>query len=105
MLRNGGLEKVGEKLEEAAKGSYILKRELDTTSRLMVRLGDAVDHGKAMLRLFGGRKEDKFAVALAMDEVKKSNLSIRKRVEDVEEHLYLCIVTINRSRTSVINQM
>ncbi|CAK9313483.1 unnamed protein product [Citrullus colocynthis] len=105
MLRNGGLEKVGEKLEAAAKGSYILKRELDTTSRLMVRLGDAIDHGKAMLRLFGGRKEDKFAVALAMDEVKKSNLSIRKRVEDVEEHLYLCIVTINRSRASVINQM
>ncbi|XP_038884256.1 UPF0496 protein At3g49070-like [Benincasa hispida] len=105
MLRNGGLEKVGEKVEAAAKGSYIMKRELDTTSRLVVRLGDAVDHGKAMLRLFGGRKEDKFAVSVAMDEVKKNNVSMRKQVEDVEEHLYLCIVTINRSRASVIKQL
>lgn len=104
MLRNGGLEKVGEKLEAAAKGSYILKRELETTSRLVVRLGDAVDNGKAMVRLFGGRKkEDKFGVVVAMDEVKKNNANIRKRVEDVEEHLCLCIVAINRSKASMIN--
>ncbi|KAG6602186.1 UPF0496 protein 3, partial [Cucurbita argyrosperma subsp. sororia] len=105
MLGNGGLERVGEQLEAAAKGSYILNREFDTTSRLVVRLGDAVDHGKAMVRLFVERKEDKFAVAVAMDEMKRSNVSIRKQVEDVEEHLYLCFVTINRSRASVINQM
>lgn len=105
ILRNGGLEKVSEQLEAAAKGSYILNREFDTTSRLVVRLGDAEDHGKAMLRLLVERKEDKFAVAVAMDELKKGNLSIRKQVEDVEEHLYLCIVTVNRTRASVIDQI
>lgn len=105
MIRNGGLGEVGEQLEAAAKGSYILNREFDTTSRLVARLDDAMDHGKAMARLFVERKEDKFAVQVAMDELKKSNLRLRNQVEEVEEHLYLCIVTINRARGLVINQI
>ncbi|KAJ6399107.1 hypothetical protein OIU77_019787 [Salix suchowensis] len=96
--------KVGQQLDVAAKGTYILNRDFDTMSRLVARLHDEVEHDKAMIRFCLERKEDRFSLQV-MKELKKSDSGFRKRVEELEEHVYLCLLTINRARALVIEEM
>jgi hypothetical protein len=103
-LRSGLLSKVGKQIDVAAKGTYILNRDFDTISRLVARLNDEVEHRKAMVRFCLERREDKFSLQV-MKEIKKSDIGFRKQVQDLEEHVYLCLVTINRARALVIKEM
>ncbi|KAF9682755.1 hypothetical protein SADUNF_Sadunf05G0141500 [Salix dunnii] len=103
-LRSRILRKVGQQLDVAAKGTYILNRDFDTMSRLVARLQDEVEHDKAMIRFCLERKEDRFSLQV-MKELKKSDSGFRKQVEELEEHVYLCLLTINRARALVIGEM
>lgn len=104
-LKCGFLRKVGDQLDVAAKGTYILNRDFDTMSRLVSRLHDEVEHNKAMIQIcLERRREDKFCVEV-VKELKKSNVGLRKQVEELEEHVYLCLVTINRARALVIREV
>ncbi|KAJ6774070.1 hypothetical protein OIU79_017489 [Salix purpurea] len=103
-LRSRFLGKVGQQLDVAAKGTYILNRDFDTMSRLVARLHDEVEHDKAMIRFCLERKEDKFSLQV-MKELKKSDSGFRKQVGELEEHVYLCLLTINRARALVIEEM
>ncbi|KAL6269241.1 hypothetical protein ACE6H2_026152 [Prunus campanulata] len=103
-LRSRILTKVGEQLDVAAKGTYILNRDFDTMSRLVARLHDEVEHNKSMIRFCLERKEDKFSLQV-VKELKKSDIGFRKQVEELQEHVYLCLVTINRARALVIKEM
>ncbi|WOG97153.1 hypothetical protein DCAR_0416492 [Daucus carota subsp. sativus] len=102
-LRSGVLSKVGEQLDVAAKGTYILNRDFDTMSRLVARLHDEIEHNKTMIQFFLDRKEHTFALQV-VKELKKNDVGFRKQVEELEEHVYLCLVTINRARALVIKE-
>lgn len=103
-LGSGLLSKVGKQIDVAAKGTYILNRDFDTLSRLVARLHDEVEHKKAMVRFCWERREDKFCLQV-VKEIKKSDVGFRKQVQELEEHVYLCLVTINRARALVIREM
>ncbi|OIT36315.1 PREDICTED: UPF0496 protein At1g20180-like [Nicotiana attenuata] len=103
-LKCGFLRKVGEQLDVAAKGTYILNMDFDTMSRLVARLHNEIDHNKAMVQLCLDRREDRFSLQV-LKELKKSNIGFRKQVEELEEHVYLCLLTINRARALVINEI
>lgn len=103
-LGSGLLSKVGKQIDVAAKGTYILNRDFDTLSRLVARLHDEVEHKKAMVRFCWERREDKFCLQV-VKEIKKSDVGFRKQVQELEEHVYLCLVTINRARALVIKEM
>lgn len=103
-LRSKVLTKVGDQLDVAAKGTYILNRDFDTMSRLVARLHDEVEHNKMMILFFLDRREDKFSLQV-VKEFKKSDVGFRKQVEELQEHVYLCLVTINRARNLVIKEM
>lgn len=103
-LRSGLLRKVGDQLDLAAKGTYILNRDFDTMSRLVARVHDALEHNKVMVQSCLERREDRFCLQV-MKELKKGDLGFRKQLEELEEHVYLCLVTINRARSLVIKEM
>ncbi|KAH7525114.1 hypothetical protein FEM48_Zijuj06G0190800 [Ziziphus jujuba var. spinosa] len=103
-LRSGFLRTVGEQLDVAAKGTYILDRDFDTMGRLVARLHDEVEHNRSMVKFCMERKEERFCLQV-VKELKKSSNGFRKQVEELEEHLYLCLVTINRARALVIKEM
>ncbi|RDX61114.1 UPF0496 protein, partial [Mucuna pruriens] len=100
----GSLSKVYDQLDIATKGTYILNRDFDTMSRLVTRLHDEIEHNRAMVQFCLDRKEDKFSLQV-VKELKKSDIGFRKQVEELEEHVYLCLVTINRARALVIKEM
>ena len=98
------LSKVYDQLDIAAKGTYILNRDFDTMSRLVARLHDEVEHNRTMVQFCLDRKEDKFSLQI-VKELKKNDVGFRKQVEELEEHVYLCLVTINWARALVIKEM
>ncbi|KAL3840113.1 hypothetical protein ACJIZ3_024704 [Penstemon smallii] len=106
-LKYGFLRKIGEQLDVAAKGAYILNRDFDTMGRLVARLQDEIEHNKAMIRFCLERRDqdrvcNNFQV---LKEIKKCEFGFRKQVEELEEHVYLCLVTINRARALVIKEI
>ncbi|XP_015170045.1 UPF0496 protein At3g49070-like [Solanum tuberosum] len=103
-LKCGFLRKVGDQLDIATKGTYILNRDFDMISRLVDRLHDEIDHNKEMIQLCLDKREDRFSLEV-LKELKKSNIGFKKQVEELEEHVYLCLLTINRARALVIKEI
>jgi len=104
LSRKGSLSKVYDQLDIAAKGTYILNKDFDTVSRLVARLHDEIEHNRAMVKFCLDRKEDIFSLHV-VKELKKSGVGFRTQVEELEERVCLCLVTINRARALVIKEI
>ncbi|KRH08684.1 hypothetical protein GLYMA_16G166400v4 [Glycine max] len=98
------LSNVCDQLDIAAKGTYILNKDFDTMTRVVARLYDEIEHKRTMVQFFLDKKDDKFSLQM-VKELKKSGDGFRKQVEELKEHVYLCLVTINRARCLVTEEM
>lgn len=93
-------------LDGAAKGTYILNRDLDTIAQLAARLNDELEHMRSTVVFWTERGEDRLqAVEEVASRLKKNESSFRQQVDELEEHLYLCFMTINRARNLVIKEI
>ncbi|KAK7293699.1 hypothetical protein RJT34_16572 [Clitoria ternatea] len=100
------LAKVTAQLDAAAKGTYILNKDLETTSRLVARLSDELEHMRTTVKFWLERKEDKIqADGEVVRLLKKNQCTFSDQLDELEEHLYLCFMTINRARDLVLNQI
>ncbi|XP_019085747.1 PREDICTED: UPF0496 protein At3g49070-like [Camelina sativa] len=105
-LRNK-LTKTAARLDVAAKGTYILSRDLDTISRLVTRINDEVDHVRAMAEFWvgrGGSGRVRGSEEVAR-ELKRCEESFGEELDELEEHIYLCFMTINRARNLVVREI
>ncbi|KAK4433775.1 hypothetical protein Salat_0540200 [Sesamum alatum] len=103
-LKYGFLSRIGNQLDAAAKGTYILNRDFDMMSRLVGRLQDDIDHNKEMIQFCLDRREDRISFQV-LKEMKKCEFGFMKQVEELEEHVYLCLVTINRARALLMKEI
>lgn len=100
------LARVMAQLDAAAKGTYILSRDLDTISRLVARLNDELEHIRAMAKFWLNRGEDWLqASGEVARQLKKNDSSFNEQLDELEEHLYLCFMTINRARNLVVKEI
>ncbi|KAM1423524.1 hypothetical protein TB2_015759 [Malus domestica] len=110
-------ESHGQQLDVAAKGVYILINDFDTMSRMVRRLYDEVEHRKAVARMCvssvrniistnnGGSSSNCDIFKKVVREFHASEDSFVEQLEELEEHIYLCLLTINRSRRLVIQEI
>ncbi|KAJ9164209.1 hypothetical protein P3X46_023811 [Hevea brasiliensis] len=102
------LARVMSQLDMAAKGSYILSRDLETISRLVARLNDELEHMRATVKFWVDRGEEWIRVQAngeVMRRLKKNDCSFSEQLDEAEEHLYLCFMTINRARNLVLREI
>ncbi|XP_058083873.1 UPF0496 protein 3-like [Magnolia sinica] len=100
------LAQVSAQLDAAVKGTYILCRDLDTISRLVARLHDELEHVRTMVRFCLERRNDWLQPTQeVVRELRKNNLSFVDQLNELEEHLYLCFMTINRARNLVMKEV
>ncbi|CAL9215632.1 unnamed protein product [Arabidopsis halleri] len=98
------LEKLGTQIDIAAKGMFILMNDLDTLSRLAGRLCDEIEHRKTVAAMCA--KSRKIEVLKeALREFNGHEEKFSDQLQELEEHLYLCFHTINRSRRLVLAQI
>lgn len=98
------LEKHGEQIDVAARGVYILINDFDTMSRMIRRLHDEVEHRKAAAAVcVKNRKRE--ILKEVVRELHAHESSFLEQIEELEEHIYLCFLTINRSRRLVFQEI
>lgn len=97
-------EVLGKQLDLAAKGVFILINDFDTISRMVGRLHDEVEHCKYIARVCARNGKCEL-VAEVLEEFDAQHCSFSEQLEELEEHIYLCLLTINRSRGLVIQEI
>ncbi|XP_023002423.1 UPF0496 protein At1g20180 isoform X2 [Cucurbita maxima] len=88
-------------MEIAARATYITMNDLDTLSRMAVRLDGEVEH----LRAVGGMWMRSGRMREILKEFVEEDDAIVEQMKELQQHIYLCFVTINRSRRLVMNEI
>ncbi|GAB4832960.1 hypothetical protein Ancab_006981 [Ancistrocladus abbreviatus] len=99
------LERLGTQLDVAAKGVYILSNDFDTMGRLAMRLNDEVEHRKVLGDMCVRNVKCQEVLKEAVRELNMHETRFLEQLEELEEHVYLCFLTINRSRRLVIQEI
>ncbi|TVT99534.1 hypothetical protein EJB05_55094, partial [Eragrostis curvula] len=92
-------------LDTAAKGTYVLGNELDTVNQLVARLSDGIERENAMAQYCLGRENEGSSVPEMVRELKKSYSNSRRLALELEQHVCLCLATIDRARVLVIEEI
>lgn len=94
------MEKAERNLDAAARGAYIVGRDMDTVSRMVRRAHDEVEHRRDMVK-FVLRSGEGEMMKEVVREMEMDEVGFQEQIEELEDHVYLCLLTINRSRRLV----
>jgi hypothetical protein len=90
-------------MDMAVKGAYIVERDFDTISRLVQRAHDQIEHGRDVVRMVLEERKRQLVREVAREVVEGEDFL--QKLEELEEHVYLCMITINRSRRLVAQEI
>ena len=100
-LRRRRLARLAVQLDLAARGAYIMNRDMETISRMVTRLHDEVEHEKVLLKLFLRSRES----SVLEEAAEGGGGGIAEQLEELEEHVYWCLLTIKRTRELVAREV
>ncbi|XP_010266985.1 PREDICTED: UPF0496 protein At1g20180-like [Nelumbo nucifera] len=103
-LKTSMLARLGAQLDAAAKGVYILNRDFDTISGLMVRLQDEIEHGRVIAGMVV-KNQTRRILKEVVREFQTHESCFLEQLGELEEHVYLCFLTINRARSLVVQEI
>ncbi|XP_038884832.1 UPF0496 protein At1g20180-like [Benincasa hispida] len=94
-------EMVLRQMEIAARATYITMNDLDTLSRMAARLDVEVEHLRAVCEMYirSSRRCEILKEFVVEDD------AVVEQMKDLQQHIYLCLLTINRSRRLVMNEI
>ncbi|CAN0906158.1 UPF0496 protein At1g20180 [Linum grandiflorum] len=102
--RGKSMEKLCSQLDVAAKGIFILVNDFDTISRLATSLSNEVEHRKVLAGMCVRNKNGEL-LKQVVRELRAYDACYLEQLEELEQHVYLCFHTINRSRRLLMQEM
>jgi hypothetical protein len=102
------LLRLQEQLDTAAKGTYVLGRDLDTVSHLVARLSDGIERENDMAWRCVGRAGETWPPAALQEvvgELRRSCSVSSRLAEELQDHVCLCLATIQRARVLLIQEI
>ncbi|XP_019053030.1 PREDICTED: UPF0496 protein At1g20180-like [Nelumbo nucifera] len=103
-LKRSKLARLDAQLDAAARGIFILNGDMDTISRLVKRLNDEIEHGKAIAKMCA-QSRNRQILEVVVNDFETHESCFREQLEELEEHVYLSFLTINRARRLVIEEI
>ncbi|KAE9588829.1 hypothetical protein Lal_00043264 [Lupinus albus] len=91
-------------LDAAAKSTYVVN-DLDTIDSLVDRLQTAVEGDKALVRFALQRGRERHPIQEVLKQLRKNQPSFQHQLEDLEEHIFLFFNTINKARSSLLQEI
>ncbi|KAK9129428.1 hypothetical protein Sjap_009915 [Stephania japonica] len=101
---NMNMKKIDAQLDAAAKGVFILNQDFGTMSRLAMRLHDEIEHIKTISRLCLRNRKTQMLEEVVKEIVAHERCFL-EQLDELEEHAYLCLMTINRARRLILQQL
>ncbi|RRT33079.1 hypothetical protein B296_00056262 [Ensete ventricosum] len=96
-------------LGAAARGAFALDRDFDTMGSMVRRLGDEIEHTRDVIKLFTDDGDDDMGEGLMLKEVARelrvSGCEFMNKLAELEEHVFLCFLNINRTRRMVMQEI
>ncbi|XP_010935394.1 putative UPF0496 protein 2 [Elaeis guineensis] len=105
---DGSVARKGAQLDAAARLAFALDWDFDTMSRMVRRLHDEVEHGRDVIRLFmedGDMEGGWMVLREVVRELQVSERCFMNQLVELEEHVCLCFLNINRARRMVLEEM
>lgn len=102
--RRKGKKQGEEGLDIAARGVYILIKDFDTMSRLVLRLRDEMEHRKYVAEVCVRTRKNEVLKGV-MREFKMEECWFLEQLDELEKQIYLCFVDINRSRRLLVEEI
>ncbi|KMS94672.1 hypothetical protein BVRB_016410 [Beta vulgaris subsp. vulgaris] len=104
-LKANFLKHLGSQLDVAAKGMYIFINDFDTVGRLVTRLHDEVEHKREIAAMCVRNGKSHQVIREALRDIQMHQQGFVEQLEELEQHIYLCFLTINRSRRLVTEEI
>lgn len=92
-------------LDAAARGTCFVHYDLNTTECLVERVYTAIEEDKNLIRLVLAGGCDRHPVYLVAKELHRDNNNIKRKLEDLEENVCLCIAAINKTRLKLLEEI
>eukprot|EP00252_Welwitschia_mirabilis_P024448 TRINITY_DN7266_c0_g1_i1.p1 TRINITY_DN7266_c0_g1~~TRINITY_DN7266_c0_g1_i1.p1 ORF type:complete len:368 (+),score=41.53 TRINITY_DN7266_c0_g1_i1:246-1349(+) len=92
-------------VDAAMRGTYILSKDIDTLSRLVRRLHNDFEHSRTLIQFCLQRRGEKHPVQEVVKELQKHGTNFTKSIEDVKNHVCVCLMTINRVRKLLVKEI
>ncbi|XP_024015443.1 UPF0496 protein At3g19330 [Eutrema salsugineum] len=92
-------------LNAAAKGTFVLNKDLDTIDRLVSRLHTGIEYDKLFIRLGLERGRDVYSVQEILKQLRKSHLNLTHQLKDLEDHICLWFTNVNKARSLLLQEI
>ncbi|MED6180787.1 hypothetical protein PIB30_013680 [Stylosanthes scabra] len=103
--RSSYCERLCEQLDVAARGVYIVINELKTVSRMVMRLHDEVEHRRLIARVCLSNYGKPEILRQVLRDLHHNQSSFLDQLDELEDHIYFCFLTINRSRSLLLQHI
>ncbi|CAN0908967.1 UPF0496 protein At1g20180 [Linum grandiflorum] len=91
-------------LDIAAKGMFFLVNDFDSISRLVTSLSNEVEHRKVLAGMCVRNKNGELLKQVVRELIAYDDC-YSEQLEELEQHVYLCFHTINRSRRFLLQEL
>ncbi|KAL8126364.1 hypothetical protein AgCh_013597 [Apium graveolens] len=104
LFKGNSAKRILAQLDVAAKGVFILINDFNTMSQLVKTLNDEIEHRKSIANMCvrNGKIE---LLKKVVKEFRVEEKCFLEQLEELEDHIYLCFLTINRSRRLVVEEL